>query len=215
MWHAVAILLLHGAAGVTVVPATQLIIHDMVGPAQLQSAIRLNATTRYLAILLGPGRGRRPHAAARPGVWAPRERPDLRAVLDLPLGLPYTGHLHDGARARPAARLGLRDALRIFGEVRGDRRIVAMIVLGGVTSFFVGNAFQAQMPEYAHHLGADEAGAWYSVLLAANAAGAVLGAVLLESANVLRPSVRAAIVCAGVWGVAIGLFPPRPTTPSR
>ena len=47
-----------------------------------------------------------------------------------------------------------------------------MIALGGATSFFVGNAFQAQMPEYAHHLGADEAGAWYSVLLAANAVGA-------------------------------------------
>jgi len=31
--------------------------------------------------------------------------------------------------------------------------------------------------------------------------------VLLESTNLLRPTVRAAIVCAGVWAVAIGLFP--------
>jgi MFS family permease len=85
-----------------------------------------------------------------------------------------------------------------------------MIALGGVTSFFVGNAFQAQMPEYAHHLGTDEAGGWYSVLLAANAAGAILGTVLLESLNVLQPSVRAAIVCAGLWAVAIGLFPAAP-----
>jgi sugar phosphate permease len=82
-----------------------------------------------------------------------------------------------------------------------------MITLGGITSFFVGNAFQAQMPEYAHHLGADEAGAWYSALLAANAAGAVIGAVLLESLAILRPSARTAIVCAGVWGIAMGLFP--------
>jgi hypothetical protein len=56
-----------------------------------------------------------------------------------------------------------------------------MILLGGATSFFVGNAFQAQMPEYAHHLGADDTGVGYSVLLAANAAGAVIGAMLLES----------------------------------
>jgi hypothetical protein len=82
-----------------------------------------------------------------------------------------------------------------------------MLVLGGTTSFFVGNAFQAQMPEYAHHFGADEAGVWYSVLLAANAAGAVLGAVLLESLDVLHPGARVAVVCAGVWGVTIGLFP--------
>ena len=30
---------------------------------------------------------------------------------------------------------------------------------------------------------------------------------LLESANVLRPSVRTAIVCAGLWAVTMGLFP--------
>jgi sugar phosphate permease len=95
----------------------------------------------------------------------------------------------------------------VFREVRDDHRIVTMIALGGVTSFFVGNAFQAQMPEYAHHLGTDDAGAHYSLLLAANAAGAVLGAVVLESTNAVRPSVRTAILCAGAWGLAIGLFP--------
>ena len=58
-----------------------------------------------------------------------------------------------------------------------------MIALGGATSFFVGNAFQAQMPEYAHDLGADEAGGWYSVLLAGNAAGAILGAMLARDAR--------------------------------
>ena len=82
-----------------------------------------------------------------------------------------------------------------------------MIALGGITSFFVGNAFQAQMPEYAHDLGSDEAGLWYSVLLAANAGGAIVGTVVLESVNVLRPSTRTAIVCAAAWGLTIGLFP--------
>jgi MFS family permease len=83
---------------------------------------------------------------------------------------------------------------------------MTMMVLGGATSFFVGSAFQAQMPEYAHDLGSDEAGVWYSVLLAANAAGAILGAVLLESSSAVQPSARAAILCAGAWGVTIGLF---------
>src|SRR5712691_8425172 len=63
------------------------------------------------------------------------------------------------------------------------------------------------MPEYAQRLGGDGAGVWYSVLRAANAAGAVLSAVLLETASALRPSARTAIVCACAWGVAMALFP--------
>ncbi len=70
VWHAVVILLIHGAAGVLGAPAQQLIIHDMVGGQHLPSAIRLNASSRYLAILLGPGGRRRPHAAAGAGVGA-------------------------------------------------------------------------------------------------------------------------------------------------
>ena len=210
MWHAVVILLIHGAAGVTGAPATQLIIHDMVGGADLQSAIRLNATARYLAILLGPAVGGGLMLLLGPA-WGLL----TNVVIYLPFSLflwriPYTGHLRDAGHARAMPRPRLRDMLRVLGEVRGDRRITMMILLGGITSFFVGNAFQAQMPEFAHHLGTDEAGGWYSLLLAANAAGAVLGTVLLESTNLLRPSPRAAIACAGIWALAIGLFPAAP-----
>jgi len=211
MWHAVVILLIHGAAGVTGAPATQLIIHDMVGGTELQSAIRLNATARYLAILLGPAVGGGLMLLLGPA-WGLL----TNVVIYLPFSvflwrIPYTGHLRDAGHARSASRPRLRDMLRVLGEVRGDRRITVMILLGGITSFFVGNAFQAQMPEYAHHLGTDEAGGWYSLLLAANAAGAVLGTVLLESTNLLHPSPRAAIVCAGIWALAIGLFPAAPS----
>jgi sugar phosphate permease len=109
------------------------------------------------------------------------------------------------------ARLsGLRGARRVIDAVRADRWIATMIMLGGAASLFVGNAFQAQMPAYAHGFGADEAGAWYTILLAANAAGAILGAVLLESTNLLRPGVRTAIVCAGAWGLTIGCFSASP-----
>jgi len=213
MWHAVVILLVHGAAGVTGAPATQLIIHDMVGPAQLQSAIRLNATARYLAILLGPAVGGGLMLLLGPA-WGLLANVLIYVPFSTLLWrIPYTGHTRDAGEARRAPRPGLQDTLRVFEKVRGDRRLLTMIALGGATSFFVGNAFQAQMPEYAHHLGADQAGGWYSVLLAANAAGAILGTVLLESLNVLRPSVRTAIVCAGAWGLSIGLFPAARTYP--
>jgi MFS family permease len=206
MWHAVVILLIHGAAGVVGAPASQLILHDMVTPEQLPSAIRLNATSRHLAILLGPAVG-----GGLMLLLGPAGGLLTNVLMFVPftiflLRVPYTGHAVYGAPRR-ARSFGYADALHVFAQARADRRLMTMIVLAGATSFFVGNAFQAQMPEYAHHLGADEAGAWYSILLAGNAAGAVLGAVLLETAGVVRPGVRVAIVCAGLWAVTIGLFP--------
>ena len=206
-WHAAVILVIHGAAGVMIMPASQLILHDMVRAGQLHSAIRLNATSRHLAILLGPAIGGGMMLVLGPA-WALL----ANALLYVPFAIflaitPYTGHAHRGGAGPVAARPGLGERLHVFARARADRRLMTTIALGGVTSFFVGNAFQAQMPEYAHHLGADEAGAWYSVLLAGNAAGAVLGAVLLETMAVMRPTVRAAIVSAVAWGVTIGLFP--------
>jgi MFS family permease len=214
IWHAAVILLVHGAAGVIISPAVQLIIHDIVGPRELPSAIRLNASARYLAILLGPAIGGGLMIALGPG-WGIL----ANILIYLPftiflLRVPYTGHRHAGAAPRPARRPRLADAWGVLAEVRGDRRIVTMILLGGATSFFVGNAFQAQMPAYAHDLGADEAGVWYSVLLAANAAGAVVGTLLLETLTAVRPTVRTAIVGAALWGLAIGLFPAATTYPT-
>jgi MFS family permease len=211
MWHAVGILLIHGAAGVIATPAVQLIVHDMVEIEQLPSAIRLIATSRYLAILLGPAVGGGMMLLLGPA-WGLL----TNVLIYLPLTmllvrLPYTGHTRHVGAPPGGRRFGFGDALRLFAEVRSDRRLVTLILLGGATAFFVGNAFQAQMPEYAHRLGSDAAGAGYSVLLAANAAGAVIGALLLESANLLQSSPRTAILCAGAWAVTIGLFPAAPT----
>jgi MFS family permease len=213
IWHAAVILLIHGGAGVIGVAASQLIIHDIVGPERLPSAIRLNATSRYLAILLGPAVGGGMMLLLGPGTGLL-----VNVLLYVPftlflLRIPYTGHLRDSNRRR-APRFRLADIPRLLAEARADERITTMIVLGGTTSFLVGNAFQAQMPEYAHYLGTDEAGTWYSVLLAANAVGAIIGAVLLESATFIRLSARTAIACAAVWGVLMALFPAAQSYPA-
>src|SRR5207249_2722981 len=57
VWHASVLLVLHGIAGVMWAPAEQLLIHDIVGAEHLQSAVRLNATSRQLGILFGPAIG--------------------------------------------------------------------------------------------------------------------------------------------------------------
>src|SRR5204862_3406134 len=57
VWHAVVILILHGVASAIWAPAGQLLIHDIVGRGDLQSAVRLSATSRNIGILFGPGLG--------------------------------------------------------------------------------------------------------------------------------------------------------------
>jgi len=207
VWHAVVLLLLHGLAGTVLDPASQLIIYDIVGPDHLQSAIRLSASARQLAILLGPAIG---------GGLMLLLGPSLGLLVNVLIYLPlivlmalvhYTGHTREGVRARRAAGLGLGEAAGVFREASRDRRIASMIALAGVTSLLVGNAFQAQMPEFAHRFGADQMGFRYSALLAANAAGAIVGSLLLESTGLLQPRVRTAIVCAALWSLVIGLFP--------
>jgi hypothetical protein len=204
VWHAVVILLVHGAAGVIGAPAQQLIIHDMVGGSHLASAIRLNASSRYLAILLGPAVG---------GGLMLLLGPAWGLLANVAIYLPftifltrvrYTGHAHAGGQPRP--RTGLADAWRLLGQLRADRRLVTMIVLGGVTSFFVGNAFQAQMPEFAHDFGHDQQDVAYSMLLGANAAGAVVGGLLLEGRGLLKATARNAAICSILWCLAITGF---------
>ncbi len=206
-WHASALLMLHGVAGVIASPPIQLIVHDIVGPEHLPSAIRLNAISRYLAMILGPAVGGGLMLALGPGAAIL-----VNVLLYVPLSafllrFPYTGHLRDGGAPRQTARFSLAQTRQVLAEVRGEPAIIRMILLAGATSFFVGTAFQAQMPEFAHHHGSDDADVWYSVLFGANAAGAVVGAVLMESVPAFRGGARAAIIAAGLWAAVMTLFP--------
>src|SRR5580765_4140711 len=193
IWHATVILLIHGAAGVIGLPASQLLVYDIVGPERLPSAIRLNATSRYLAILLGPAVGGGLMLLLGPGYGLLANIAIYAPFTIYLLFMPYTGHRRE-AEGRRSVRFGLAEIRRLLAEARSDPRLLSMIALGGTTSFLVGNAFQAQMPEYAHHL-------------AANAVGAIIGAVLLESSTFIRLSGRSAIVCAAIWGGLMALFP--------
>ena len=97
--------------------------------------------------------------------------------------LPYTGHGRDDASAR-APRLSFRGAIQLMRDASASPTILSMILLGGATSLLVGNAFQAQMPEFAHDYGHDKQDVAYSMLLGANAAGAVVGGILLGGRRV-------------------------------
>ena len=205
LWQACILLVVHGMAGVLWGPGSQLLIHDIVGREHLQSAIRLNSTSRQLGVLFGPAVG-----GGLMLLFSPSVGLVVNTLIYLPLTIwlltvPYTGHSREGAA--PARRaIGWSDAFQVIREVTGNRPIITMVALGGSVSFFVGTAFQATMPEFAHDLGTEKADFAYSALLGANAAGAVIGGFLLEGRSWLPPSVKTAIVSAILWCVAIAAF---------
>jgi MFS family permease len=62
------------------------------------------------------------------------------------------------------------------------------------------------MPEFAHDFGHDQQDVAYSMLLGANAAGAVVGGLLLEGRGLLKANARNAAICSILWCVAITGF---------
>jgi MFS family permease len=201
---AMALLVLHGCAGVLWQTSSQMLLHDIVGPELLPSAVRLNATGRYLGTLVGPAVG-----GLIMLTLGPRRGIFLNTAFYLPLlfwlwRAPYGRHFRgDKAPPRRAVR-GWQDVRATIGEVRGLPVIGAMIALAGGASFFIGNSYQAQMPGFAHDLGHGDPGTAYSALLAADAAGALVAGFLLESRGGLLPtSVTSAFRLATFWAAAL------------
>ena len=204
MWHAMLLLVIHGCAGVLWMTSSQVLLYDVVGPAALPSAVRLAATGRYLAVLVGPGVGSLILVTLGPtrGIL-------LNTVFYLPIVLwlvsaPYGRHFRGDRPPPKRAVRGLADIVQTAREVRGIPVLGAMIVLAGGASFWIGNSYQAQMPGFAHDLGHGDPGTAYSVLLAADATGALLAGILLESRGgifAMRPV--SAILLAIGWAAAL------------
>ncbi|MDY7229308.1 MFS transporter [Hyalangium rubrum] len=207
VWHAMVLLTLHGGAGVLWNTSSQMLLYDIVGPASLASAVRLNATARYLGVLVGPGVGSLIMRTLGPtyGIF-------LNVVFYLPLAIwliraPYGRH-YRGVEAGPKRAVrGLADILQTVRDVRGLPIVSGMVLLAGAASFFIGNSYHAQMPGFADDLGHGDPGAAYTALLGADAAGALLAGILLETrGSWLRMTPTAAMTLALLWGSALFAF---------
>jgi MFS family permease len=213
MWHAMVLLVIHGAAGVLWQTSSQLLLHDIVAPSELQSAVRLNATARYLGILVGPAVG-----GAIMLTLGPRYGIFLNAVFYLPLVLwlwkaPYGPRFRKGAPAPVRAVRGFADIVQTIRDISHNPLIVSMTLLPGAASFFIGNSYQAQMPSFAVDLGHGNPGLAYSSLLAADASGALIAGILLERRALLQASPRTALTLAVIWGTALACFAATNTYP--
>jgi MFS family permease len=205
MAGAMALLVLHGCAGVLWLTSSQVLLYAIVGPAHLQSAVRLNATGRYLGVFVGPAVG-----SGIMYLFGPAGGIFVNTMFYLPLVVWLVrapGGRESGAGRPKRAVRGLRDIVQTIRDVRGFPIVASMTLLAGCASFFVGNSYQAQMPGFAHDLGRAKADITYSMLLAADAAGALVAGFLLEArGSVLTVAPRSALKLALAWGAALTTF---------
>jgi len=200
MWHAAVLLIVHGCAGATWGPSAQVLIHHMVEPQTLPSAVRLTATARWAGLMLGPAAG-----APLLLLLGPTYGILVNALIYLPFLL--------WVRTIPFSRKATPPPLRGFGDVAAAGRVVArnrvllsMTLLAGCASLLVGNAYHAQLPEFARDFGHVGADVTYSMLFAADALGALSAGLALESRGLLQAKARSAFVLAILWCLAIGSF---------
>ena len=207
IWHAALLLIVHGLAGVLTVPPSQVLLYDIVGREDLQSAVRLNATARQIGFLLGPAIG------GALLLWlGPSHGIFVNALLYLPFILwlvaaPYGPKFRAaGTVVATRAVRSLGDVWRALREIARHRVIFSMTLLSGAAAFFIGNAYQAQMPGFAHDLGLAHADFTYSMLLAADAAGALVAGFTLESRSLLPARATTACLLAMGWCLALAGF---------
>jgi MFS family permease len=205
MWHACVILVIHGLAGVLCGPAVQMMVQDIVTPRELQSGVRMMATARTLGFLLGPAIG-----GALMIVLDPAVAILLNACVYLYLLIwlwkaPYGPKFRKEPRPARAVK-GLADIMSAIRVVAQTPAIMTIIVISGCASFFVGNAYQPQLPEFLVDLGYGEDEFRYSLILAANATGAVIAGIVLEMRGLLAPNPRTVIYLNMGWSLSIGVF---------
>jgi MFS family permease len=206
VWHAVVLLTIHGMAGVFWAPASQMLVHDIAGRENLQSGVRLMAVARTLGLLGGPAVG---------GVMLLVLGPVAGMLINVLIYVPLTWWLWKAPYGpkfsqapRPASRTegGFAGMLATARDIAGNRIVVSMTLLAAASSFVIGNAYQAQMPEFAADLGHEHADFHYSMLLAANAAGALAAGLILETYGFLQARPKMAVVLVILWAVSIGAF---------
>jgi MFS family permease len=171
----------------------------MVGQNLLISAISLNSSLRYIAIVLGPAIGGFLMASVGPGAGFL-----VNILLYLPLSVIMLILPYRGAPARGRKEEGWQAILEGLRAIRQRPMILGLLCVVAMTSLLVGNAFQALMPAFAERLQATSTG--YSVLLSANGVGAVLGVLGLGMLGSTR--LRPVVVTVGalLWAFLMILF---------
>jgi MFS family permease len=198
------LLVVHGFASALWGPAEQMLLYDMVGPEDLGSAVRLQATGLNLGMLLGPLVG-----AALLFTVGPAAGMFINVAFYVPFiiylwVMPFTGHTHRAGVPRP--RLGLRATFGVLAEIPRYPSILLVFVLQGASGLFIGNALLPLLPEFGDLLGATGSGFGYGALIAAMSVGAVVAGFGVEALGRVRASVAFTALATLVLGGGLIVF---------
>jgi MFS family permease len=204
---AVILLIVHGLSGVLWSPSQQVLLNDIVGKADIQSAVRLNASGRYLGMLVGPALG-----SVLILYVTPTGGLILNALLYLPLIIwlmraPFGAFARKTPPTVPVQRLhGVREVVDTLRYVASQPELRTMVALSGLAACCVGTAYQAQMPKFAQDLGQAHAGITYAMLLGADACGALVAGIALETIAKIKTDAINALWLALLWCGALLSF---------
>ncbi|MFN2520739.1 MAG: MFS transporter [Candidatus Limnocylindria bacterium] len=199
VWWLFGLLLLHGFAGAIGGPAQQTLIHAMVGPDKLLSAVSLNSSIRQLSQVVGPVVAAFILAAFGPGwgflVNAVTFVPLL--ILLLVIRVPRLGQ-----RSDQSVRESFAEGVAF---VRGRPTLGALIAIEMLPVVFLGHTFSSLIPIFVRDvLHGNEL--TYGFLLAASGVGALVAAMAIAYAPPIRRKGVFIIVAAMVEMVAIFFF---------
>ncbi len=202
VWHVYLFAFLLGCAAAFDAPARQIFVADMVGEADLSSAVALNSTYFNAARLSGPAIAGLLIAAVGSGwVFAINAISFLAVLLSLALMRPRDLHVRD----RPARRRGsFGEGLRYVRHRPDILVLLAMLFVFGALGLNF-PIFISTMAVSAFHL---DAGG-FGLLTSAMATGSVAGALL--AARRSAPHLAAIVVGAIIFGSAYAAAAVLPT----
>ncbi len=198
-WWIFGLLLLHGFAGAMGNPAQQMLIHAMVGPAKLLSAVSLNSTARHFSQVVGPAVAGFIIVAFGPGTGLA-----INAFTFVPLLVVLM--VIRVPRLGSTVRQPLLTSLRLgLAFVRSRPLIAALIGVEMISVIFIGHTFSSFLVLFAYDvLRVDALG--YSFLLVGTGVGAVGAAVYLAYAQGRRHSGVFIVAAAMTEMAAVFLF---------
>ena len=192
-----------------------MLLYDIVGPgSSLTSAVRLNATARYLGVLVGPrcgqhhrrdGSGRRGGGHLRQHAVLPAP-PALAGERTLRPALPRRRRRAPSVGPSGASPTSSRPSARACAGCPWSRPWCCLA--GAASSSPLATATRRRCRASPRELGHGDPGLAYTLLLGADAAGALLAGVLLETRGTwLGPTTAAsALKMAFLWGCSLFAF---------
>jgi MFS family permease len=200
VWGLVARLLVHGFAGAIGGPARQTLIHAIVGPDRLLSAVSLSSTARQLSQIVGPAAAGFIYLTFGAG-WG--------FLVNGLTFVPLLVFLTFFVKLAPRAQLQPQPVLEALREgiafVRARPRIGGLIAVEMLPVIFLGHAFSLMLVVFAtEYLHAGTLG--YSFLLVASGVGALVAALYLAYARERRDPAPLIVGAAVVEMLAVLVF---------